>query len=142
MHVDSVRRECTIDSVTRQCAVDRVRGRCTLTVSGVNAPSIEHPVCGFSTGRTADSVREDVAYLVDAFGDSSALLRIGRRPVFYVYDSYHIDSSDWARLFRKDSTATVRGTPLDGAMTLSLQVSPVSVRCHCHCQGHATGRYD
>ena len=47
-------------------------------------------------GRTHDTVKEDVEYLVDRFGESNAWLRLGGgRRVFYVYDSYHIEASDW-----------------------------------------------
>ena len=51
-------------------------------------------------GRTAFSVKEDVEYLIDIFGDSPALERSeDGRPVFYVYDSYHILPEDWRKVF-------------------------------------------
>eukprot|EP00940_MAST-03C_sp_MAST-3C-sp2_P002144 g2144.t1 len=48
------------------------------------------------SGRTGASARKDVEYLLSRFGNSEALLRDDRgRPVFYIYDSYHIPAKDW-----------------------------------------------
>lgn len=73
-------------------------------------------------GRSADSVRRDLQYLMGRFGTHPALHRASRRclgikrwnrptdrpdldpaldtplPVVYVYDSYHIPARDWARI--------------------------------------------
>jgi glycoprotein endo-alpha-1,2-mannosidase len=69
-------------------------------------------------GRSAQSIREDLAYLVATYGHHPALLRLRRQqhragsadgvddaspsapcvPVYFVYDSYHIGASDWAGL--------------------------------------------
>jgi len=85
-------------------------------------------------GRTEDSVREDIQYLLDNFGDKEALFRVdashlkfsnrkGSVPVFYVYDSYHIPSSNWARILNPDTPNTIRNTKFDAVM-LSLYISP------------------
>ena len=48
-------------------------------------------------------------YLMKRFGDSNALYRASDgRPMFYVYDSYHVGSIDW-----KNAFAAVRGTDAD-----------------------------
>jgi hypothetical protein len=47
-------------------------------------------------------------------GNSSALLRVEGRPVYYVYDSYRVSAQDWAALFDPQGASTVRGTALDG----------------------------
>jgi glycoprotein endo-alpha-1,2-mannosidase len=39
---------------------------------------------------------------------------VGGKPLFYVYDSYHIDKTHWATLLTKGGAHTVRGTALDG----------------------------
>lgn len=67
-------------------------------------------------GRTAASVRDDVAYLAKNYGASRALLRGTRgRPVYFVYDSYHIPPSQWAVLLAPGGGAeSVRGGDLDG----------------------------
>mmetsp|Transcript_24147 Transcript_24147/g.75781 ORF Transcript_24147/g.75781 Transcript_24147/m.75781 type:complete len:401 (+) Transcript_24147:1161-2363(+) len=65
-------------------------------------------------GRSADSVREDLAYLMERYGESKALYRVEGRPVYYVYDSYHIPSSEWARLLTPGGSSSVRGTSIDG----------------------------
>ena len=35
------------------------------------------------------------------------------RPVFFVYDSYHLDAREWERLLGPIGRQSVRGTPLD-----------------------------
>jgi glycoprotein endo-alpha-1,2-mannosidase len=53
-------------------------------------------------GRTAETVRADLRYLIDRFGASDALLRGGAErgsgPVFFVYDSYLTAAAEWATL--------------------------------------------
>eukprot|EP00877_Chromochloris_zofingiensis_P009285 jgi/Chrzof1/460/Cz01g16190.t1 len=66
------------------------------------------------TGRTAQTVREDIEYLMTLYNSSSALLRIADRPVYYVYDSYHLLPQQWSTLLSPDGSRTVRGTTLDG----------------------------
>lgn len=65
-------------------------------------------------GRSAETVREDVKYLLDRVGSSPALLRLHGKPFFYVYDSYHISSTEWASILANESKLTVRGTLYDG----------------------------
>lgn len=65
-------------------------------------------------GRSAHTVLEDIQYLRTRTGNSSALLRICGRPVFYVYDSYHIAASDWESILGKESPSSLRSTPYDG----------------------------
>eukprot|EP00899_Mesostigma_viride_P014241 jgi/Mesvir1/22818/Mv20081-RA.1 len=65
-------------------------------------------------GRTALTVREDIEYLISRYGNSSALLRIDGRPLYYVYDSYLIPASEWAQILSPDGSATLRATPWDG----------------------------
>jgi hypothetical protein len=65
-------------------------------------------------GRSADSFREDVMYLVGRHSSSGALLRLGGRPLYYVYDSYRTPAQDWAELLCANGSKTVRGTEYDG----------------------------
>jgi hypothetical protein len=67
-----------------------------------------------AAGRTAATFREDLEHLVQTLGNSSALLRVEGRPVYYLYDSYRVSAQDWAALFDPQGASTVRGTPLDG----------------------------
>lgn len=65
--------------------------------------------------RNIAMLREDLEHLAAATADcSTALLRIDGKPVYYLYDSYHIPNSDWAMLLGPKSSESVRGTPLDG----------------------------
>ncbi len=65
-------------------------------------------------GRSAETVKEDLLYIIGKVGDHPALLRIGGLPLYYVYDSYHISANNWARLLLPDGDLTLRGGPADG----------------------------
>lgn len=63
-------------------------------------------------GRTAASVRADVEYIVARYGSHPALHRsVDGRPVFFVYDSYHIPARDWAAVLKPAGSTTVRYPP-------------------------------
>ncbi len=69
-------------------------------------------------GRTAETVRGALVYLMDRYGDHPALYRCaqaGNRPFIYLYDSYLISPADWAGLFKADGAQTIRGTKYDVA---------------------------
>ena len=70
-----------------------------------------------------------IRYIDEKYGDSRAVLRIrnegessekigGQKknsvPVYYVYDSYHIDIKEWERLLTDTGDISVRGGNLDG----------------------------
>lgn len=76
-------------------------------------------------GRDVRSVREDIEYLVREYGHHVSLFRDAQnsRPLFYVYDSYHIPYFEWQRLLSHSGDLTVRGTPLDGIF-IGLWLSP------------------
>ena len=67
-------------------------------------------------GRSAESVRQDVMYILDKFAGHPALLRAPSKrqphmdalPVFYVYDSYHIHPSQWATILGEDVPSGLR----------------------------------
>jgi glycoprotein endo-alpha-1,2-mannosidase len=62
----------------------------------------------------ADGHRQDLAYLHEVVGESPALRRIQGKPLFFVYDSYHISVQDWKTLLSPSSPTTLRGGPMDG----------------------------
>ena len=78
--------------------------------------ALTSPSCPLQ-GRSAQSVREDLEYLMGRFGGSPSLYRRGGLPVYYVYDSYHISAHDWAQVL----------TPGEGALCMR--------RCIPHVQG-------
>lgn len=90
----------------QQCAVAPIGGAC--------APCWRCSIAGLCAGRTVETVREDIIYLLTRHNHSSALQRIGGRPVWYMYDSYRIEADEWATLLAPNGTRTIRGTPLDG----------------------------
>lgn len=63
--------------------------------------------------RDAESVRDALRYLLDRWGNASALFRWQGKPMVYVYDSYLVPDSEWASLLRPNGTRSIRGTPLD-----------------------------
>ncbi|KAI7837064.1 hypothetical protein COHA_009063 [Chlorella ohadii] len=69
-------------------------------------------------GRTAATVREDLQYLMrrPEVAASPAVLRLGpqRRPLYFVYDSYHISPADWAALLTPGGEGSMRGSDGDG----------------------------
>ncbi len=75
-------------------------------------------------GRSAVSVRDDIAYLIETFGGSKAFYRNashGNLPMFYIYDSYLIDVKDWAEVLSPNTSQTMRGTQHD-AIVIALFV--------------------
>ena len=51
-------------------------------------------------GRSASSTLEDLQYIHAQYGHHPSLARRrDGRPIFYIYDSYHISASDWAEVF-------------------------------------------
>ncbi len=64
--------------------------------------------------RTVESVREDLNYVISKYGHHSSFYRaLDNRPMFYIYDSYHIYPSQWMRLLQPEGDLTIRGTTLD-----------------------------
>lgn len=86
-------------------------------------------------GRSAEMVRQDLEYLHHMYGAHPALLRIptssghiedgggqqaaeagdeaGGRPLYYVYDSYHIPVEQWQRLLTPAGDLSIRDTAVD-----------------------------
>lgn len=65
-------------------------------------------------GRSVESVREDLEYISTKYGHHPSLYRApDGRPLYYVYDSYHLFPSQWRRMLQPDGDITVRGTALD-----------------------------
>jgi glycoprotein endo-alpha-1,2-mannosidase len=64
--------------------------------------------------RTSATVRLDIQHIRNQYGNSPALMMHEGRPLYYVYDSYHIKADDWATIFDAKGASTVRGTDLDG----------------------------
>ncbi|XP_064189384.1 glycoprotein endo-alpha-1,2-mannosidase [Anguilla rostrata] len=70
-------------------------------------------------GRDDLSMYNSVKYLVERYGEHPAFYRhrtsSGKLlPLFYVYDSYLLNSDKWASLLKDTGRHTVRNTPFDG----------------------------
>ena len=65
-------------------------------------------------GRSAASVRADVAYLTSKYGGHPAVFKAAAKPLYYVYDSYHINDKSWATVLQPGGADSVRGGGDDG----------------------------
>eukprot|EP01029_Cantina_marsupialis_P032212 TRINITY_DN96363_c0_g1_i1.p1 TRINITY_DN96363_c0_g1~~TRINITY_DN96363_c0_g1_i1.p1 ORF type:complete len:463 (-),score=92.67 TRINITY_DN96363_c0_g1_i1:187-1575(-) len=71
-------------------------------------------------GRSTRTVREDIEYVINTYGEHPALYRTiinGSKkplPLFYIYDSYDLTPTRWGELFNAKGNKTVRGTKYDG----------------------------
>ena len=65
--------------------------------------------------KTALTTRDAIVYLVQTYGEHPAFYRDVKthRPLFFVYDSYVIPSSDWADILHKHGSHTIRHTPFN-----------------------------
>ena len=63
--------------------------------------------------RTAEKVVEMIQYILDNYGNHNSFYRFNGKPLFYVYDSYHIEAKDWATILSIKGEKTIRGTDLD-----------------------------
>ncbi|KAK0140540.1 Glycoprotein endo-alpha-1,2-mannosidase [Merluccius polli] len=76
--------------------------------------------------RDETSMLKNVKYIVDTYGRHPAFFRHRTAsgkvlPLFYVYDSYLLNSEQWARLLKHTESTSVRDTPYD-AVFLALMV--------------------
>ena len=65
-------------------------------------------------GRSPQTVRENIQYIVDTYGDHPAFYRTHGKPLFFIYDSYLIKPAEWAKLFAAGGEISVRNTKYDG----------------------------
>lgn len=65
--------------------------------------------------RSIETLKRDLEYIVSTYESHPALYRVRHLPVFYVYDSYHLQPNQWAGMLACESgPACIRGTKLDG----------------------------
>ncbi|KAI1712785.1 glycosyl hydrolase family 99 domain-containing protein [Ditylenchus destructor] len=80
--------------------------------------------------RTAESVHEDIKYIIKSYGDHNAFYRTAGKasnekkqlPLFYVYDSYLIPAEEWAKVTTPEGSSTIRNTEWD-ALLIGLYVN-------------------
>ncbi len=67
------------------------------------------------TGRSAETVKENIRYIIDTYGSHESFYRDDNgKPLFFIYDSYNIAPSEWARVFSENGDLTVRNSEYDG----------------------------
>jgi len=84
-------------------------------------------------GRTAKSVGEDIKYLIKTFGNHGAIYKREQvnaklgdwsLPLFYIYDSYKIDSKDWKEVLARDGReSSIRNSQDTDAFVIGLLVN-------------------
>lgn len=68
------------------------------------------------SGRSAETVRGNIVELTKQFGSHPAFYRMDGKPCFFIYDSYLIPASDWARVCTPEGDLTIRGTKDDAKL--------------------------
>ncbi|GAA4798915.1 endo-alpha-mannosidase [Olivibacter ginsenosidimutans] len=67
--------------------------------------------------RSATSVRSDMSYILNTYGNHAAFYRTTNGlPLFFIYDSYLIEASDWASLLTTTGSQTIRNTAVDAVI--------------------------
>ncbi|KAI1722525.1 glycosyl hydrolase family 99 domain-containing protein [Ditylenchus destructor] len=74
--------------------------------------------------RTAESVHEDIKYIIKNYGDHNAFYRTAGKasnekkqlPLLYVYDSYLIPAEEWAKVTTPEGSSTIRNTEWDSLL--------------------------
>lgn len=73
------------------------------------------------SGRSAESIKEDIVSINARFGKHNAYYKMNGKPCFFIYDSYLIPASEWARVFTPEGDLSIRGTE-DDAVAIGLWV--------------------
>ena len=65
--------------------------------------------------RTLLDIREDIIYIFERYSSYKSFYRnpSSNRPIFYCYDSYHINMDDWRSLLTSNGNYTIRNTKYD-----------------------------
>ena len=76
--------------------------------------------------RSPASVRNDIVYLIDTYGNHTAFFRTSPKnktgtaekelPMFYVYDSYLIKPDEWYSVTHMNGSNTIRKTSYDSLL--------------------------
>jgi glycoprotein endo-alpha-1,2-mannosidase len=75
--------------------------------------------------RSVESILQDIHYIIDHYSHYSSFYKNPqtRKPLFYVYDSYHIPSFEWSRLLSPQGEVSIRSTKYDGTF-IGLWLNP------------------
>ena len=63
--------------------------------------------------RSSEMIVAMIDHIINNYGKHNAFYRVKGKPLFYVYDSYHISKFDWATILKPEGPNTIRGTELD-----------------------------
>ena len=86
-----------------------------------------------------ESIRADIEYIFSRYSHFASFYRHHEhgRPLFYVYDSYHIDPIQWMRLLTNEGDLSIRQSKLD-ADFIGLWLQPhhgrdlIDVKIYCY----------
>ncbi len=66
--------------------------------------------------KSLEELRDHLKYIFEQYCNHPAIFRIKNKPLFYIYNSYKIDSKEWARLLKTEGDLSIRNTLLDATM--------------------------
>lgn len=63
--------------------------------------------------KSVEEFKEQLTYLHTKYGKHTALFLKDEKPVYYIYDSYKLKNTEWAKILTKNNKTSIRNTPLD-----------------------------
>ena len=85
-------------------------------------------------GRTASTVKRDIEYIINTYGDHPAFYRYRGKPLVYIYDSYHIEPDEWAELLTPSGSISVLLFPAISSLDPKHQIRHSRHRSACRTQ--------
>lgn len=64
--------------------------------------------------KTVAGFRENLEYISTKYNHHPAIYKIGRKPIYYLYNSFQLKYTEWQSMLNPDSASTIRNTALDG----------------------------
>ena len=90
--------------------------------------------------RNVQNLRENIVKLITRYGNHPAFYRKDGKPLFFIYDSYLIEPSEWEKLLSPGGSITIRNTAYD-ALMIGLWTSSPTVQRPFILNAHFDGFY-
>lgn len=72
--------------------------------------------------KSIEELREHLEYIYYQYGTHPAIFKTNNKPLYYIYDSYKIDSKEWSKLLKPEGVLSIRNSLID-ATIIGLWVS-------------------
>ncbi|WP_298518255.1 glycoside hydrolase family 99 protein [uncultured Kordia sp.] len=63
--------------------------------------------------KSVAELKAQLHYIHEQYGKHSAVYKTNGKPLYYMYDSYKLDASEWAKLLKPNGELSIRNTELD-----------------------------